>query len=193
MAGALADADAGDDAEAEPLGPLFQMRAGQLLTDGIEKRVARILERACDVERHRRVMVFTGEFLAAVLENARAGDLGVRVDDALLQTCDGGQDLEGRAGRVHAARDAVHLGMAAVARAVLGRCGRIVIRKAVRRVGRHREHLARIRVERDRRAAPAVSGKGGFRLNIAQPFSSCKKKLPHFHNFVHTAHPVPLK
>ena len=38
-----------------------------------------------------------------------------------------------------------------------------------------------------------VSGKGGFRLNIAQPFSSCKKKLPHFHNFVHTAHPVPLK
>ena len=41
--------------------------------------------------------------------------------------------------------------------------------------------------------SPAVSGKGGFRLNIAQPFSSCKKKLPHFHNFVHTAHPVSLK
>ena len=107
MAGALADADAGDDAETEPLGPLFQMRAGQFLTDGIEKRVARILERACDVERHRRVMVFTGEFLAAVLEYARAGDLRIRVDDALLQTCDGRQDLEGRAGRIHAGDGAV--------------------------------------------------------------------------------------
>ena len=69
------------------------------------------------------------------------------------------RQLEGRAGRIHAARDAVHLGMTAVVCTVIGRGGRIVVRKAVRRVGRHREHLACIRVERDRRAAPAVSGK----------------------------------
>ena len=49
--------------------------------------------------------------------------------------------------------------MTAVVCTVLGRGGRIIVRKAVRRIGRHRKHLARIRVERDRRAAPAVSGK----------------------------------
>ena len=132
------------------------MLAGQLLADRVEKRVARVFERIRYIERHRRVVVVAAEGLAAVLVSAGAGDVGVTGDDAFLQTGDRRYHLEGGTWRVYTRSSTVYLGMAAVR--LDGSVVFVVVCQIVGRVGRHREHLTGVRVERDSRAALAVGG-----------------------------------
>ena len=85
--------------DTELLSPLLEVLTGQLLTDRVEERIARVFERIRDVERHGRVVVVAAEGLSAVLVGAGAGNVGVTGDDAFLQTRDGGHHLKGGARR----------------------------------------------------------------------------------------------
>lgn len=98
LTGGFADLDAGRRAETELLSPLLEVLTGQLLTDRVEERIARVFERIRDVERHGRVVVVAAEGLSAVFVGAGAGNVGVTGDDAFLQTRDGGHHLKGGAG-----------------------------------------------------------------------------------------------
>ena len=136
------------------------MLTGQLLTDRVEERIARVFERIRDVERHGRVVVVAAEGLSAVFVGAGAGNVGVAGDDTFLQTRDGGHHLKGGARRVHTRGCTVYLRMAVVR--LDGGVVFVVVCQVVGRVGRHREHLARVRVERNSRAALAVGRQIAF-------------------------------
>ena len=157
MSGRFTDLDAGCLTQAKALAPLFKPFSGQEDADIIKERVTGIFDRIGYVHGHGRIVVFTFEFLPSKFKHARTGKGGVGVDHTLLKRCDRAEHLEGRARCIQAAYRAVVQDIARVGLQFIVIA--VIILQIIGRIRSHDQHLARIRVKRNRCSAAFIPGK----------------------------------